>query len=431
MKTNESVNKAKATVDIICPTWNNPQILAQMIKTVFNYTAEPFRFILVNNGDQSTLPAFGPDSRLVVLQAPKNLGWMGGVNAGLKWAAANDPAKFAMWINDDVQVMPHDYGWLPKMLACFDKPGVGLVGPVSNAVMGYQSINFVGLPPSQESTRISGLCCLTNWEVLNKVGLLDESLPGGDDLDFSIRVRQAGYKLCICRRSFLLHNYATTGRRVHGDYWDSREHSEAINKAIIQKHGFKTWFTTVNDLFPPADTDFVAHEEKLAIEELESIAKDGKKVLDLGCGGRKIAAWATGVDIRHNGEFGVGYNSQIASAADVQCDATKLDKFEDGSVGGILAKHLLEHIVDPFPVLKEWGRVLDEGGRLVIIVPDYRYCEAMSCDPSHVHAYTPESLKSLLEAVGGFKVTRTEQINPGHVFMVSAEKVPARVAVLV
>lgn len=429
MKTQASVNMASPTVDIICPTFNNTTTFSNFVSSFFKNTMEPWRLIIVNNGDLE-LRFTTNDPRLVLLKAPKNLGWMGGVNAGVQWALANNPAKFIGWINDDVQIIEQDCGWLTKMLAAFQKEGVGAVGPISNAIMGYQSFNYIGLPPYIEASRLSGMCFITKREVIEKVGFLDETLPGGDDLDYSIRVRAAGYKLCICRRTFLFHHYASTGKRVHGDYWDSREHSEAINTALIKKHGFLEWFKTINDMLPPQEEkhNYIATEENLARRELASEFENGK-VLDLGCGGNKIDPRSIGVDIRPNGSLGVGYNSVHASVGEVACDVVDLAPFEDGSVDGILAKHLLEHILDVPKALKEWGRVLKDNGRLVIIVPDWRFCEAMACDPSHVHAFTPESLKSIVEACGGFKVDRVECVEPGYVFGLSAHKIPARVMV--
>lgn len=422
MKTQQSANTAKATVDFISPTFNNGEILRNFVASLTRFTAEPFRLIIVNNGTHDVFP-FLPqnDSRIVVLPAGKNLGWIGGINAGVEWAMAHEPAKYICFINDDVQIIDHDYGWLPKMLHAFEKPGIGAIGPVSNNVMGYQSSQHIGLPPYLEVAAISGMCFLTTREVIEKVGPLDESLPGGDDIDYSIRIRNAGYRLGVCRRTFMLHHYATTGKRVHGEYWDSREHSDAINNALIAKHGFTMWYTTHCGMLPgKSGFDFISSEEKLALEELAPYLEG--KVLDLGCGGKKIDPRVIGVDIRPSGEYGVGYNSLIPSGGEVACDVVELKPFADKSVDAILAKHLTEHILDVPKALREWRRVLKYGGRLVIIVPDWRYCEAVSCDPSHVHAFTPESLKSLIETVGGLEITRTESVEPGYVFMVSCQK---------
>lgn len=419
MKTALSVQTAKPTVDIIIVTWNNLSMLDRCICAIKSNTAEPVRIVVVNNGDQKfDVP---PDSGVFLLQMEKNLGWTQGVNVGLKWVLKNDPAPFIMWLNDDTQVLPHDYGWLTKMLNCFRlDPKIAAVGPTSNNIMGFQTTNHVHLPPAVETTYLSGMCILTRRSIVEEMGPLDACPAGGDDLDFSMRLTQKGYKLCICRRAFMLHFCSVTGKKLYGEYWNSPAQGEAINTWLIKKHGFRAWYDCVNSKFPEGDGsyDFVAGEEKLALEELLPVLEAGGTVLDLGCGGQKLHEKMVGVDIRRNGQMGVGANYDKPAAADVEADILDLP-MAAGSVDALLAKHLLEHVLDPIAALTEWRRVLKPGGKLVVVCPDYRFCEAISVDPSHVHAFTPESVCSLLRATG-FDVTRTENVKPGYVFMVSA-----------
>ena len=425
MKTALSVQTAKPTVDIIIVTWNNLNMLDRAISSIMQNTAEPVRIVIVNNGDQRfDVP---PDSGVIVLQQEKNLGWTDGVNAGVRWVMENNPAPFIMWLNDDIQILPHDYGWLTKMLNCFQlDPKIAVVGPTSNNIMGFQTTNHVHLPPAVETTFLSGMCMLVRREVVKEMGPLEQCPAGGDDLDFSMRLTQAGYKMCICRRAFMLHFCSVTGKRIFGDFWNSPAQGEAINTWLIQKHGFKAWYSCMNHVLPKGENDsggVVESENILALRELEPILGDSL-VLDLGCGGQKLHEKMVGVDIRANGQMGVGANVDRPAANDVEADVLDLP-MESGTVDGILAKHLLEHIIDPTEALREWRRVLKSGGKLVVLCPDYRYCEAISVDPSHVHAYTPESASSLLRLCG-FQVTRTEQVKPGYVFMVVAvaNKVP-------
>lgn len=419
MKTALSVQTAKPTVDIIIVSYNNLSMLDRCLCSIKSNTSEPVRIIVVNNGDKKF--ALPDNSGITVLNPGTNLGWTHGVNAGVAWALSHDPAPFIMWMNDDTQILPHDYGWLTKMLYCFQlDPKIAVVGPTSNNVMGFQTTNHVHLPPAINTTYLSGMCMLVRRSVVEEMGPLDQCEAGGDDLDYSMRLTDAGYKLCICRRAFMLHFCSVTGKRLFGDYWNSPQQGEDINNWLIKKHGFKKWITCIRGEMAPYD--FVADEEKLALDELLPIIETGGKVLDLGCGGKKIHEKVTGVDIRRNGEIGVGGNSETGAVADITADICDLP-VESATVDGILAKHLLEHIIDPIAALKEWKRVLKNNGSLVILCPDYRRCEAISVDPSHVHAFTPESVSSLLEATG-FGVVKTDQVQMGYVFMVSARKIP-------
>lgn len=432
MKTALSVQTAKATVDIVIVTWNNLNVLDRCISSIMQNTGEPVRIIVVNNGDQCfDVP---PESGVIVLQQEKNLGWTHGVNAGVRWALANDPAPFIMWLNDDVQILPHDFGWLTKMLNCFQlDPKIAIVGPTSNNIMGFQTTNYIKLPPAVETTFISGMCVLARRSVVEEMGPLDACDAGGDDLDYSMRLSKAGYKICICRRAFMLHFCSVTGKRVFGEYWNSPAQGEAINTWLIQKHGFKAWYTCMHHVLPKNEGEkdsFVDLENTLALSELEPLLSESAEfnlVLDLGCGGQKLHPKMVGVDIRRNGQVGVGGNWDRPAVADMEADVLALP-LKDHSVDGILAKHLLEHVIDPVKAILEWKRVLKLGGKLVILCPDYRFCEAISVDPSHVHAFTPESVASLLGALD-FDVKRIENVKPGYVFMISATANFQRIAV--
>lgn len=414
------------TCDIVVVTYNNIPLFQKCLNSLVSWTNEPNQIIVVNNG--SPIALSDESKRTHVIHTGKNLGWMGGVNAGMKWCLENSKAPYILMLNDDTQVLDHDYGWLTKMVQAFDlDPKVAAVGPLSDRVMGNQNINAPAISPAYaESVRLSGMAMLVRKDVVREIGLLDESLPGGDDLDYSIRMRKAGYKLAICRRTFLVHHYGQTGKRVHGAYWDSKEHTEAINTAIIKKHGFKTWFLCVNDHFE--DTEY-SHPGVVTLEEQEVLGAikneiENGIVLDLGCGGQKIHPKAVGVDFRSNGQLGCGCNETITAATDVVADVTDLKPFEDASADAIVAKHILEHVLDIPKAIKEWRRVLKPGGKLVIVCPDYRYSAAIACDPSHVHAFTPDTCKSWLEALGGFNVTRAEHLKRSFVFMLVAEKAP-------
>lgn len=424
MKDALSVQTAKPTVDIVVVTYNSLTMVDRCLCSIKQNTSEPVRLIVVNNGDRFDVPT---DPSIVILNAGKNLGWTQGVNQGVAWALTHDPAPFIMWLNDDTQIMPHDYGWLTKMLNCFQlDPKIAVVGPSSNAIMGFQSTNYVHLPPALETTMLSGMCMLVRRSVVEEMGPLDQGDAGGDDLDYSIRIRDRGYKLCICTRAFIFHFCSVTGKKIFGEFWNSPKQAEEINTWLIKKHGFKKWFECVNhklsDGKDVATWDFVNPENKISVDEFAPILDRGGKVLDLGCGGQKFEPRAIGVDIRRNGQVGVGANHDKPCNADLESDVTAI-AVPDSSIDGILAKHLFEHLLDPIVALKEWKRVLKNNGTLMIICPDYRYCEAISVDPSHVHAYTPDSICSLLE-VCGFGVVKTENVLPGYVTCVTAKKVP-------
>ena len=84
----------------------------------------------------------------------------------------------------------------------------------------------------------------------------------------------------------------------------------------------------------------------------------------------------------------------------------------DASQDTVLAAHVLEHILDYKPVLREWLRVLKLGGFLVVMVPHRDLYERKADLPSrwngdHKRLYTPASLMREIEdalPVNGYRV---------------------------
>lgn len=94
--------------------------------------------------------------------------------------------------------------------------------------------------------------------------------------------------------------------------------------------------------------------------DIETIGEEsGLLKLHLGCGERYFKGYVN-IDLRKT------------SATDLVCDISKLP-FSDNSVERIEIYHVVEHLPrHDFPkALKEWRRVLVEGGKLIIEYPDF------------------------------------------------------------
>ncbi len=78
-------------------------------------------------------------------------------------------------------------------------------------------------------------------------------------------------------------------------------------------------------------------------------------------------------------------NVASAPGVDHVGDCSDLGRFADGSVEEIYASHVLEHLsyVKDLPrALAEWHRVLKEGGRAMIAVPDFEVISRLFLDPA-------------------------------------------------
>jgi SAM-dependent methyltransferase len=169
-------------------------------------------------------------------------------------------------------------------------------------------------------------------------------------------------------------------------------------------------------LAPSVDED--NHPEALALSQFCR-----GRGIDVGCGHRKVAANCIGVDILARGEIGrYGVVSEKLCVADIQSSGDDLSMFADGELDYVVSRHNLEHYVDVVKTLLEWRRVLKIGGIMAIIVPDEGAGDTIYLDPTHKHCFTPESLRRLVNIVGGFDVLRTETVIPDWSFLLIASR---------
>lgn len=93
-------------------------------------------------------------------------------------------------------------------------------------------------------------------------------------------------------------------------------------------------------------------------------------IVDLGAGENPDPRASTTVDIN--------------SEADIEADLSERWPFEDSSVSGLVANHVVEHL-DSDHVFREAARVLVDGGWFEVTVP---LGEDASTDPDHVQEWT-------------------------------------------
>ncbi len=254
------------TLTLAIPTWNNPGQLTSALLSLVRHTDFSGRVLVINNGEpcyervQGAVPY-----ELDWIDAKENLGWMGGVNEAL----AHTDTPFFCMMNDDV-LFPYDESFWDRTLRWFDLHDVGGVGPSSNYVAGAQNVQYFPTHPTLSVPYLIGFCATYRTDLLKGLGGLDGSLPGGDDLDLSIRIKDKGFELVADRRTYLHHHGGQTGQRVHAGDWDSERHQAATYNALIHKHGLTRWWEMMNTA--PTSTLFLDQRSN-AVRELRQ-AKD-------------------------------------------------------------------------------------------------------------------------------------------------------------
>lgn len=136
-------------------------------------------------------------------------------------------------------------------------------------------------------------------------------------------------------------------------------------------------------LHPKFRTGTFYHLSRLR-QALKSVQQDqGKlaRVMDAGCGtGSEVGQlrgsmrWLIGVDVDR---VALKRNGRIDQA--IRADLRKMP-LPDGSVDVISSEFVVEHLVQPEQVFREWRRVLSPRGRIIFITPNrYNPWIALSC----------------------------------------------------
>lgn len=385
---------------IIIPTFNNFEYLAPCIQSIIRYTVpeDLFHIYLVNNGEPESVEPFKGNPYITILQQEKNLGWEGGLKAGL--AASKEP--YVVFMNDDTFVPSHQRFWLHMLLNEFVYPECAAVGPSSNVVMGSQNIFGIRPETTLKVKFLIGFCMLVKRDYLELAGGIDNELPGGDDLDLSIRLRKLGKYLIAHQGVFVYHHGFKTGERVEGGPaqggWNSIEKIERTNNALIRKHGLRAFLDLWTDV--PSDVKGVPPNWGDPEAEICKRYTVGENIAELGCGDKKLFSNSVGFDITPKGEEIPGLSRRRYSLADIAANVAQELPVPAESFDTIIAQHVLEHICDTVGAIGAWKNALKHGGRLIIAVPDHTYRNTIPLNHEHVRGFTPESLRKEMELMG-------------------------------
>jgi GT2 family glycosyltransferase len=190
--------------------------------------AGSYRVIWIDNG--SPLPCVSLEDELgrhphEVIRNTENLGFIKGTNQGIQLSTA----PYVVLFNNDCEAAPQ---WLEKLRVCLvDK--VGISGPRSTRKNGWQGLHWARKPfLLSYGDMLAFFCAMIRREVIEKVGLLDESfgMGLGDDNDFCTRTHNAGFRLALAGDLLILHHHHATFKTVY-----SKEELAAMYDASLTK----------------------------------------------------------------------------------------------------------------------------------------------------------------------------------------------------
>ncbi|MFP3565432.1 glycosyltransferase [Paraburkholderia sp. SIMBA_030] len=233
-------------VSLIIPTRDGVGLLRQCIDSIFLRTIYPdYEIIVVDNGSvkEETLSYFAeigkkPNVRILRDDSPFNF------SALNNRAAAIATGEYLCLLNNDIEVISPD--WLNEMVGIASQPGNGAVGaalwyPNNTLQHGGVLIGLGGIAghmhhkmkrghfgyfgravTAQNLSAVTAACLVIRKSIYDEVGGLDEGLAVAfNDVDFCLRVREAGYRNVWTPYAQLYHHEsATRGSDMDPDKYD-------------------------------------------------------------------------------------------------------------------------------------------------------------------------------------------------------------------
>ena len=202
------------------------------IDRIKKFTPEPHEIILLDNESKPDTPKWlkqlaKQNSNIELIHLKKTVNNVQCYNEGVKVSSG----QYIVLLHDDVAV---SQGWLSRMLQHINSlPDAGIIGPMTNNVDGKQKIpntDGVTIESLDEyanfftdknryrrvpARHVAGFCMLFQRDLIERIGLLDETL--GDyqyaTEDFCLRAALEGYISLIAGDVFVFNRSNDTPKR--------------------------------------------------------------------------------------------------------------------------------------------------------------------------------------------------------------------------
>lgn len=245
---------------ILIVNYNNYKDTIDCLMSLENINYDNYKIIIVDNSSTNNsineirkfINNFN-NNNIILLKSRKNYGFAGGNNIGIKYALDHG-ADYILLLNDDTTVEPN---FISNMLKTAEEDlSIGIVGC---KIKYYQNKNllwytggkinwfkFIGnnegiksfdngnYNEKKEITFATGCCMLIKRQVFEKVGLLPvEYFMYFEDVDFCVKVQDAGYKIVYEPSAVIYHKVGISSGGEESPFaikWMTRNRIYFMNK---------------------------------------------------------------------------------------------------------------------------------------------------------------------------------------------------------
>ena len=183
-------------LSIVIPTMST-SLLIDCVNSIIKYTdLWDIEIIVVANGAKLDLKKYIRELQKQKIPIrctwhEKALGAVPALNVGIKKAKG----EYIMLLNDDCQILESKKNyWVEELMKPFSDPEVAVTGPFKmTPVLGGNDLIFD--QDKKDYGFIVFFCAIIPRRIFKEIGLLDEELRCGVDVDFCMKVKEKGYKI--------------------------------------------------------------------------------------------------------------------------------------------------------------------------------------------------------------------------------------------
>lgn len=405
----------KNRLSIVILTYNNLEYTIKCLYSIRKHSNDSNCEIIVvdNASTDGTVEWLREQSDLKVVYNSINRGFPAGCNQGI---ARADKENDIFLLNNDTIVMKNSLQNMKKALYSNEK--IGAVGAVSNCISNKQQVeesfetlmeweeyascnNIYNESRHEDRIRLIGFALMIKRRALDETGLLDELFSPGnyEDDDYCLRLLLKGYRLILCRDSFIFHY----GSRSFGKEKEKYMNLNDRNLALFQKKWKGIKLSSYS----------IALEDTITLLQKEKA--EGFSLLEWNCGCgvnlRRIKALFPISDL-----YGIEQNEILGQAAQscgtIYTEEAQLEKGRKYRY--ILLGNSLMQTKEPEALLTAIMEYIEDDGKIFlevynlnhysVLLPllrgSFMYREFTITDRKNIHFYTKEQLFLMVESNG-------------------------------
>ncbi len=410
-----ALKKPIPKISIIILSYNKLEMTKACIESIRkNNLPSSYDLIVVDNAsDDGSKEWLEKQDDIKLICNKENMGFPYGCNQGIE--ISNSETDIFL-LNNDTIVAPGSVFWL--RMGLYSGNYVGATGSVSNRVSNDQNVDgcgntlescmeyaiFHNVPmkyPYEEKSYLIGFALMIKRDAINVTGLLDTRFSPGtyEDNDYCIRLHNAGWKVLLCKNSFIYHDKQV---QANSKLWRSL-YTINLNK-FTEKWNF--------------NIDYYSYVNTNIINLIKASEHSKIKVLEIGCGlGMTLSKIQS---LWHNSDlYGIEANPEVAKITSkylnvIQGNAETMEiSFTPGTFDYIILTDILVNIINPCDLLRRFMPYLKPDGMYLCSVPNlmhtsvlfpllfegkFNYQDSGILDKAHLRFFTLESIVALFNS---------------------------------